>query len=90
MHQRRVEPPGEALREGGRGNLGRPVVVAGVAVAREAVLREGLHEAAVKLRPEPFPEVCVGQQVSLPLPPFRPPVLEPNLEQMEKYEKCPQ
>lgn len=84
MHQRRVEAPGEALGEGGGGHLGRPVVVAGVAVAREAVLGERLHEAAVKLRPEPFPKIRVGQQVSLPLSPFCPPVLEPNLKQMRK------
>ena len=90
MHQRGVEAPGEALGEGGGGNLGRPVVVAGVAVARQAVLGEGLHEAAVKLRPEPFTKVRVGEQVSLPLPPFRSPILEPDLEQMEKYEKCRQ
>ena len=90
MHQRSVEAPGEALGEGGGGHLGRPVIVAGVAVARQAVLGERLHEAAVKLRPEPFPEVRVGQQVSLPLPPFCPPVLEPHLEQIGKFEKCGQ
>ena len=90
MHQRGVEAPGEALGEGGGGHLGRPVVVAGVAVAREAVLREGLHEAAVKLRPEPFPEVRIGQQVPLPLPPFSPPILEPHLERIENNDKCSQ
>ena len=53
MHERRVQAPSEALGQGGGGDLGRPVVVAGrrVAVAGQAVLREGLHQP-VKLGAE--------------------------------------
>ena len=90
MHQGGVEAPGEALGEGGGGHLGRPVVVARVAVASKTLLREGLHQAAVKLRPKAFPEVRIGQQMPLPLPPFRPTILEPHLEKMEKSDKCTQ
>ena len=82
MHEGSVETPGETLGEGGRGHLGGPVVVARVAVGGEAVLGEGLHQT-VELRPEPLPEVSVLQQVPLSLPPLRPPVLEPNLNQIK-------
>ena len=51
VHKRGVEPPGKALGEGGTGDLGRPVVIGGVAVARQGVFRERLHQP-VELRPE--------------------------------------
>ena len=81
VDERGVEAPGEPLGEGGARHLGRPVVVGGVAVARQAVLRERLHQP-VELGPEAaLGEVCGGvDQVPLPLPPLGATVLEPNLK----------
>ena len=82
MNEGGVEAPGEPLGEGGGGHLGRPVVVGGVAVASKTVLRERLHQS-VELRSEPsLAKVRAGiNQMSFPLPPFCPSVLEPNLKE---------
>ena len=82
MHEGRVESPGEPFGEGGGGDLGRPVVVGGVAVAGQALLVEGLHET-VELGPESaLAEVGAGvDEMTLPLTPLGPSVLEPDLQQ---------
>ena len=82
MHERGVQPPGEPLGEGGGRDLGRPVVVAGVPVAGQTVVGEGLHEP-VELGAEPaLAEVGAGvDEVALTLPPLSATVLKPNLKQ---------
>ena len=67
-----VEFPGEALGGEGRGYLGGPVGVGGVALV-EALI-ERLHQPR---RTEP---VLKRFEVPLPLPPLSAPVLKPNLE----------
>ena len=90
------EAPGEALGEGGRGGgLGSPVVVGVISVER--VVKGRLRHEGVELSTEAtsrsgshgsLAEVAGGvDQVSLPLPPFGPAVLEPNLEE-SKEEDC--
>jgi len=75
-----VETPCEPLGEGGRGHLGCPVIVCGVAIAGKAVLGERLHQP-IELRSEStLTEVRAGiDQMSFSLPPLCPPVLEPDL-----------
>jgi len=74
-----VETPCEPLGEGGRGHLGCPVIVCGVAIAGKAVLGERLHQP-IELRSEStLTEVRAGiDQMSFSLPPLCPPVLEPD------------
>ena len=83
VHKRGVEAPGKALGEGGAWHLGRPVVIGGVAITCQGVLREWLHQP-VELGPETaLAEVwaCI-EQVTFAFSPFGSAVLEPNLKEL--------
>ncbi len=80
VHERRIEPPGEALGQGGGRDFGGPIVVGGVAVARQALLMEGLHQPVELGSEAAFAEVRAGiDEVAFTLPPLCPSVLEPDL-----------